>query len=97
VSAVVRGDQEGATAEFTTAGAIPASAPSEGNSRSTWTVSIERDGKTAIVSLTGAKGAWTLRWAAKNAKTGRADEVTAAAKPVISGRGSPSPSRPARR
>ncbi|GAA3608129.1 hypothetical protein GCM10022419_111330 [Nonomuraea rosea] len=85
VSAVVRGDQEGATAEFTTAGAIPASAPSEGNSRSTWTVSIEQDGKTAIVSLTGTKGAWTLQWAAENAKTGRNDEVTVAAKPVISG------------
>lgn len=88
VSAVVRGGPKGATAEFTTAGAIPPGAPSEGNSRSTWTVTIEQDGRTAIVSLTGAKGAWTLRWAARNGKTGLPDEndqVTAAAKPVISG------------
>lgn len=88
VSAVVRGGPKGATAEFTTAGTIPPSAPSEGNSRSTWTVTIEQGGRTAIVSLTGAKGAWTLRWAARNGKTGLPDEndqVTAAAKPAISG------------
>ncbi|MEV0828959.1 serine/threonine-protein kinase [Nonomuraea rubra] len=88
VSAAVRGGPKGATAEFTTAGTIPPSAPSEGNSRSTWTVTIEQDGRTAIVSLTGAKGAWILQWAARNGKTGLPDEndqVTAAAKPVISG------------
>ncbi|GAA4959523.1 tRNA A-37 threonylcarbamoyl transferase component Bud32 [Nonomuraea thailandensis] len=82
VSAVVRGGPKGATAEFTTAGAVPGSAPSEGNSRSTWTVSVEQDGRTATVSLTGAKGAWTLQWAAGNDE---GDQVTAAAKPVISG------------
>ncbi|MFB4281987.1 protein kinase [Nonomuraea sp. MTCD27] len=82
LAAVVRGGKEGATAEFTTAGTVPTTAPSEVRSRSAWTVSVEQDGKTATLSLTGAKDTWTLRWAAKDNKT---DQVSAAAKPTISG------------
>ncbi|MGP4094889.1 protein kinase domain-containing protein [Nonomuraea sp. KM90] len=82
LAAVVRGGKEGATAEFTTAGTVPTTAPSEVRSRSAWTVSVEQDGKTATLSLTGAKDTWTLHWAAKDNKT---DQVSAAAKPTISG------------
>ncbi|MEV4177314.1 protein kinase [Nonomuraea sp. NPDC049709] len=82
LAAVVRGGKEGATAEFTTAGTVPTTAPSEVRSRSVWTVSVEQDGKTATLTLTGAKDAWTLHWAAKDNKT---DQVSTAAKPTISG------------
>ncbi|MEV0169074.1 serine/threonine-protein kinase [Nonomuraea fuscirosea] len=83
----MKGGQSGVTIEFATAGAIPAAAPSEGNSRSRWAVAVEQGGKTAFLSLTGLKGTWTVQWAAKNVKTGLADEtdqVSAVAKPVIS-------------
>ncbi|MFC4010630.1 protein kinase [Nonomuraea purpurea] len=84
----MKGGQTGVTIEFATAGAIPSAAPSEGNSRSRWAVAVEQGGKTAFLSLTGLKGAWTVQWAAKSVKTGLADEtdqVSAVAKPVISG------------
>ncbi|TMR11501.1 hypothetical protein ETD86_35530 [Nonomuraea turkmeniaca] len=82
LSAVTRPAQVGVTIEFTTAGAVPAAAPAEGNSSSRWAVSIEQGGRIALLSINGGKGAWALRWAAKDNKT---DQVTVAAKPVISG------------
>ncbi|MGN9841022.1 protein kinase domain-containing protein [Nonomuraea sp. H19] len=88
LAAAMKGGEGGVTVEFTTAAAIPAAVPSEGDSLSRWTVSVEQDGETAILSITGSKGAWSVRWAAKNAKTGLADDtdqVTVAVKPMISG------------
>ncbi|MGP3960602.1 serine/threonine-protein kinase [Nonomuraea sp. 3N208] len=82
LAAVMRPTQDGVTIEFTTAGAIPAAAPSEVNSRSRWTVSIEQDGRIALLSIDGGKGTWTIQWAAKGSET---DQVTVATKPVISG------------
>jgi hypothetical protein len=87
LAAAMKAGPDGVTIEFVTAGDIPAVAPSEGNSVSRWAASVEQGGKTAIVSLTGREGAWTLRWAAKNGETGPADEadqMMAAAKPVTS-------------
>jgi hypothetical protein len=79
---------DGVMIEFTTAGAIPSAAPADGQSRSQWTASIEQGGTTAILTITATKGAWTVRWAAKNPESGlpdATDQATAAARPVISG------------
>ncbi|MFC4114023.1 serine/threonine-protein kinase [Nonomuraea zeae] len=85
LAAAMKAGQDGVTIEFLTAGTIPAAAPSEGSSSSRWAVSVEQDGRTAILSLTGRKGAWTIEWAAKSGENGHADQMTAAAEPTISG------------
>ncbi|MFC5826516.1 serine/threonine-protein kinase [Nonomuraea insulae] len=74
LGAAMKAGPDGVTLEFVTAGAIPALAPSEGNSSSRWAVSVEQGGKTAVVSLTGRQDTWTLQWVAQNDKTDPADE-----------------------
>ncbi|HEX4813006.1 MAG TPA: hypothetical protein VFV66_09660, partial [Nonomuraea sp.] len=88
LAAATKPGKDGVTLEFLTAAPVPATAPTGTSSRRHWAASLEQDGRTALVSLTGAKGAWTLRWAAKDPKTGKpvaTGQVTTPVKPTISG------------
>ncbi|WP_406674688.1 protein kinase [Nonomuraea sp. N2-4H] len=76
-AAVAKGGEDSVRLEWLTGGAVPAEPPAEGAGESRWTATFTQSGESATVTLTGAKGAWTVVAFGK--------EVTA--KPAFAGTG----------
>ncbi|MET8870227.1 serine/threonine-protein kinase [Nonomuraea sp. NPDC004580] len=71
LAAVAKGGEDGVTVEWVTGGAVPADGAGQ------WTVTFTQSGQSGTVTLTGAKGAWTVDAFGK----------TTAVKPALSGQG----------